>query len=95
MKVLVLGAGGQVGRELCRYSWPDDTRLVAIDRAGLDITRREAVFAVIADIRPDIVVNAAAYTAVDRAESEPEPLGPPTASDRAISRRRAANPAFR
>src|SRR3954453_9780915 len=72
MKVLVLGAGGQVGRELCRYSWPEDTRLVAIDHAGLDITSREAVFAVITDIRPDIVVNAAAYTAVDRAESEPE-----------------------
>ncbi len=72
MKVLVLGAGGQVGRELCRHSWPEDTRLVAIDHAGLDITSREVVFAVITDIRPDIVVNAAAYTAVDRAESEPE-----------------------
>src|SRR6478609_6823910 len=72
MKVLVLGAGGQVGRELCRHSWPEDMRLVAMDHAGLDITSREAVFAVITDIRPDIVVNAAAYTAVDRAESEPE-----------------------
>ena len=49
-----------------------DTRLVAIDRLGLDITRRETVFAIIADVRPDIVVNTAAYTAVDRAESEPD-----------------------
>jgi dTDP-4-dehydrorhamnose reductase len=72
MKVLVLGARGQVGRELCRYSWPEDVTLIAIDHLGLDITRREAVFATIADIRPDIVVNAAAYTAVDRAESEPD-----------------------
>ena len=72
MKVLVLGAGGQVGRELCRHSWPEGYELVAFDRRGLDITRREAVFAVITDVRPDIVVNAAAYTAVDRAESEPD-----------------------
>ena len=72
MKVLVLGAAGQVGRELCRHSWPEDARLVPIDRLGLDITRRETVFAIITDIRPDIVVNTAAYTAVDRAESEPD-----------------------
>jgi dTDP-4-dehydrorhamnose reductase len=70
MRVLVLGAGGQVGRELRRLPWPADTKLVAFDRFGLDITRREAVFATVAGERPDIVVNAAAYTAVDRAESE-------------------------
>jgi dTDP-4-dehydrorhamnose reductase len=72
MKVLVLGAAGQVGRELRRYPWPANARLTALDRLGLDITSREAVFATIADERPDIVVNAAAYTAVDRAESEPD-----------------------
>jgi dTDP-4-dehydrorhamnose reductase len=71
MKVLVLGAGGQVGRELCRHSWPEDARPTALDRLGLDITCREAVFATIGGTCPDIVVNAAAYTAVDRAESEP------------------------
>jgi dTDP-4-dehydrorhamnose reductase len=70
MKVLVLGAGGQVGHELCRHSWPTDATLVALARNGLDITRREAVFTTIAGERPDVVVNAAAYTAVDRAESE-------------------------
>jgi dTDP-4-dehydrorhamnose reductase len=69
MKVLVLGAGGQVGRELRRHSWPVDTKLTALDRGGLDIAKREAVVATIAGERPDIVVNAAAYTAVDRAET--------------------------
>jgi dTDP-4-dehydrorhamnose reductase len=72
MKVLVIGAGGQVGRELRRHPWRGDTRLVAFDHVGLDITLRGAVSATIADERPDIVVNAAAYTAVDRAESEPD-----------------------
>lgn len=72
MKLLVLGAGGQVGRELCRLAWPDGWEIAAFDRQGLDITEREAVFAGVARERPDIVVNAAAYTAVDRAESERE-----------------------
>jgi dTDP-4-dehydrorhamnose reductase len=70
MKLLVLGAGGQVGHELRRYPWPAGTILTALDRNRLDITRREAVIATIAGEHPDIVVNAAAYTAVDRAETE-------------------------
>src|SRR5712671_683062 len=72
MKLLVLGAGGQVGHELCRLAWPADYRLAAFDRAEIDITRQEAVAAAANRERPDIVINAAAYTAVDRAESEPE-----------------------
>jgi dTDP-4-dehydrorhamnose reductase len=72
MKVLVLGSHGQVGRELCRRDWPADCELAAYDRDGIDITSREAVFAAVAAERPDVVVNAAAYTAVDRAESEPD-----------------------
>src|SRR5204863_4396012 len=72
MKLLVLGAGGQVGHELCRRAWTADYRLAAFDRAEIDITRQESVTAAVHRERPDIVVNAAAYTAVDRAESEPE-----------------------
>lgn len=72
MKLLVLGAGGQVGHELCRRAWPAGHRLAAFGHDRLDITQREAVFAAVARECPDIVVNAAAYTAVDRAESEPE-----------------------
>src|SRR5215212_3749719 len=72
MKLLVLGAAGQVGHELCRLAWPAGTAITAVDRAEIDIADREAVFEVITRERPQIVINAAAYTAVDRAESEPE-----------------------
>jgi dTDP-4-dehydrorhamnose reductase len=72
MKLLVLGAGGQVGHELTRLAWPADYRLAAFDRAEIDITRQESVTAAVDRERPDIVINAAAYTAVDRAESESE-----------------------
>src|SRR5438105_8000775 len=72
MKLLVLGASGQVGHELTRLAWPADYRLAAFDRAEIDITRQEAVTAAVDRERPDIVINAAAYTAIDRAESEPE-----------------------
>jgi dTDP-4-dehydrorhamnose reductase len=72
MKLLVLGAGGQVGLELRRLAWPSGYDLDAFGRDGVDITEREAVAAAVARERPDIVINAAAYTAVDRAETEPD-----------------------
>jgi dTDP-4-dehydrorhamnose reductase len=72
MKLLMLGAGGQVGRELCRREWPASYRLAAFDRGDVDIIREESIAAAMQRERPDIVVNAAAYTAVDRAESEPD-----------------------
>jgi dTDP-4-dehydrorhamnose reductase len=72
MKLLVLGAGGQVGRELCRREWPASYRLAAFDRGDVDIIREESIATAMHRERPDIVVNAAAYTAVDRAESEPD-----------------------
>jgi len=72
LKVLILGAGGQVGRELARARWPVGWSIDPRDRAGLDILDPAAVEAGLRDARPDLVVNAAAYTAVDRAESEPE-----------------------
>ncbi len=72
MKLLVLGAGGQVGRELCRREWPVACRLAAFDRSDVDITREDSIAAAMQSERPDFVINAAAYTAVDRAESEPD-----------------------
>jgi dTDP-4-dehydrorhamnose reductase len=72
MKLLVLGARGQVGYELCRRGWPAGYAVSAFDRDRVDIASRAAVFQAITSEQPGIVINAAAYTAVDRAESEPE-----------------------
>lgn len=68
MKVLVTGANGQVGHEVVGLGGAD---VVGLDRAALDITDRDTVRRAIEIHAPDVVVNAAAYTAVDRAESEP------------------------
>lgn len=72
MKLLLMGGDGQLGCELRRLAWPEGTRIAAFDRGELDIAQREPVIATVARERPDIVINAAAYTAVDRAESEPD-----------------------
>lgn len=67
---LVVGALGQVGQELRRHAGGRDT--VFVDRAELDISDATAVARCIAELRPRVVLNAAAYTAVDKAESERE-----------------------
>ena len=72
MKLLLLGSAGQVGRELCRLEWPAGYRIAAFDRDRVDIALPHSVDAAFARERPDLVINAAAYTAVDRAESDSE-----------------------
>jgi len=71
VKVLLCGAGGQIGTELCRLARPRGWELIATDRPVLDIAQPAEIVAAVARERPEIVINAAAYTAVDRAESEP------------------------
>ncbi len=71
MKILLLGRNGQVGWELERALAPLG-ELVATDRSAIDMARPDAVERAVRDARPDVVVNATAYTAVDRAEKEPE-----------------------
>ncbi|SRR6266851_7137178 len=71
MKILVFGAGGQVGHEVGRAAWPSRYAVLPFDRKAVDITRGTAVRETLRRERPDLVINLAAYTAVDRAENEP------------------------
>lgn len=71
MRLLVTGRGGQLATKLAELGEPD-MEIVAVGRPELDICDPESIDRVLARFRPDVVVNAAAYTAVDRAESETE-----------------------
>ena len=69
MKVLITGAGGQLGCELQR-TVPDGYKAVLLDRNKLDITDRISVEKTMQTEQPDLLINAAAYTTVDKAEKE-------------------------
>jgi len=71
MKIILFGRGGQVGREL-EQVLPSLGHVVAFGRDEADLERPDAIQALLRRESPDLVVNAAAYTAVDKAESEPE-----------------------
>lgn len=71
MKVLVTGAAGQLGQALAA-TCPGAIELVALDRSALDLTDESAVRRCLDTARPQAVINAAAFTAVDKAESEPQ-----------------------
>ena len=71
MKVLLTGAAGQLGQALIA-SRPPEVELIACSRGELDLADAEACRAAVQQHRPDWVLNAGAYTAVDKAESEPE-----------------------
>ena len=68
MKVLITGAGGQLGSAL--QTVVSDREVVALTRAELDITDFDEVRSAVAAYRPNVVINCAAYTAVDLAESD-------------------------
>ena len=69
MRVLVAGAGGQLGRAL-QATAPAGVTVIAPPEAEFDITDTAAIAAAIAAARPDVLINAAAYTAVDKAEAD-------------------------
>lgn len=69
MRTLITGAAGQVGAELVRLA-PDSAIVRAVDHHALDVTDVDAVRSVVDAFRPTVILNAAAYTAVDKAESE-------------------------
>ncbi|MBS0893513.1 dTDP-4-dehydrorhamnose reductase [Tatumella sp. JGM130] len=71
MKILLTGANGQLGRCFRDLVSETDT-VLALGSQELDISNRQAVIETAKQFQPDIIINAAAYTAVDKAESEPE-----------------------
>ncbi|MEW6712399.1 MAG: dTDP-4-dehydrorhamnose reductase, partial [Candidatus Riflebacteria bacterium] len=70
-EVLLVGKGGQLGFELMR-TCPEDFGLIALTEKELDVTCKDAVVDMVKSISPEIIINCAAYTAVDKAESETE-----------------------
>jgi dTDP-4-dehydrorhamnose reductase len=69
---LVIGCRGQIGRELMEARAPRGVSPIGLGHGCLDVTDRDAVRRVVDRYRPVLIVNAAGYTAVDRAESEPQ-----------------------
>ncbi len=70
MRLLVTGAKGQVGSEIVKLGQNKKCEIVGLSRASLDITNKDAVSNSIKKYKPDLVINAAAYTSVDHAETE-------------------------
>jgi dTDP-4-dehydrorhamnose reductase len=71
MRLAVTGTSGQVVRSLLDRRFPD-TEVVAIGRPALDLAEPNTILDALGEARPDAIVSAAAYTAVDKAESEPD-----------------------
>lgn len=72
MKILITGAGGQLGREWVHYLQDSDHEMLACDSSALDITDRDAIHSLLLKEEPDLLINCAAYTNVDEAEDNPE-----------------------
>lgn len=73
MRVLITGFHGQVGYCLTKQLANDEhIEVLAFDREHLDITNQKAVYSVVTELQPTIIINAAAHTAVDKAEEEVE-----------------------
>lgn len=72
MRVLVTGAAGQLGRDVTAHCAAAGDDVIAVDRVGLDVTDRSMVHAAVSAVRPDAVINCAAWTAVDACEADPD-----------------------
>src|SRR5262245_861181 len=71
MKILLTGKTGQIGWEL-ECILPAVGEVVACDRQRLDLADADSIRRAVAEVKPNLIVNAAAYTAVDQAEDEPD-----------------------
>lgn len=72
MKILVTGAAGQLGYDVCRILSDRGIEAIGVDRAEFDLTDPKATRDFLLAAAPDAIIHCAAYTAVDRAEDEPE-----------------------
>ncbi|SEG70600.1 dTDP-4-dehydrorhamnose reductase [Paenibacillus sp. UNC499MF] len=72
MKILVTGAKGQLGSEVCRLFEAEGHDVYGFGRENLDFTDQTACGRIIREIKPDVLIHCGAYTAVDKAESEPD-----------------------
>lgn len=70
MKILITGANGQLGRELTKQYANKNVELLLTDVADLDITNGEMVYSYVSKNRPDVIINCAAHTQVDKCETE-------------------------
>ncbi|MGO9936396.1 MAG: dTDP-4-dehydrorhamnose reductase [Terracidiphilus sp.] len=70
-RILILGSAGQLGREL-QHSFSGAGEVIGAGRGAVDLADLEQVRRYVRDVGPDVILNSAAYTAVDRAESEPD-----------------------
>ena len=70
MRIVVTGAGGQLGSELIESATRRGHDVIATTRVNLDVTNRDETISVIREIRPDVIMHAAAWTAVDACESD-------------------------
>ena len=70
MKILITGAKGQVGTELVEEANKRGHEVCGFGSKNLDISNSEQVNDTVQQIKPDVIINAAAYTAVDKAETE-------------------------
>jgi dTDP-4-dehydrorhamnose reductase len=72
MRVLITGAGGQLGQDLVLHCTAAGDEVVACDRQALDLDDRDSIAQAITSTAPDVVVNAGAWTAVDDCEADPD-----------------------
>lgn len=72
MKILITGAGGQLGREWSHFFTHTDHDVVSLESSGLDITDSDAIHTTFLAEEPDVLINCAAYTNVDGAEDNPD-----------------------
>ncbi|MGH9110851.1 MAG: dTDP-4-dehydrorhamnose reductase [Acidimicrobiales bacterium] len=72
MKILLTGAGGQLGRDLHLHCEARGDEVVAATHASLDVGDRDAVYQAVLSVRPDVVLHAGAWTAVDACEGDPD-----------------------